>query len=129
MQTPGGDSVSWSTELKISGPDIFSSDLSGAGIGVVTHADFTRVTPESPASPAEVVVVFLTGLGRGAQVPAIYVGNIAAEIYFAGRVDGFAGLDQINFRVPADAATNSATPVTISDDTGWSDLVTIAVKR
>ncbi|HEX5432524.1 MAG TPA: hypothetical protein VFW83_11200 [Bryobacteraceae bacterium] len=37
----------------------------GPGIPVVTHADGSPVTPQSPAQPAETVVIYATGIGAG----------------------------------------------------------------
>lgn len=52
-----------------SSPGVFTvaSSLSpgsdGIGFGAATHANYTLITPSSPAMPGETILVFLTGLG------------------------------------------------------------------
>ncbi|MBI4463568.1 MAG: hypothetical protein HY647_02585, partial [Acidobacteria bacterium] len=44
-------------------PGIFTMDGSGQGPGLILHADFSPVTPDSPAKKGETLIAFVTGLG------------------------------------------------------------------
>jgi uncharacterized protein (TIGR03437 family) len=100
------------------------------------HADGTLVgkpglldnAATSPAMPGEIIVLFGSGLGATTPViPAgqltdrvaaladplkITIGGVPAEAVFAGLVPPFAGLYQINVRIP-DAATEGDQPVIV----------------
>src|SRR5690606_13295011 len=85
------------------------------------------------ARPGQVVVLWGTGLGAvdggddrppgetgavvdlqaSSQVEVWVGGARATNILYAGRSPGFAGLDQINFIVPPDAARGCYSPVWI----------------
>jgi uncharacterized protein (TIGR03437 family) len=105
-------------------PALFQSD---ADFAVATRGDGSVVTKQSPAKPGEDIVVYLTGLGRtkpntvDRQIPLkaapierlqelrVRIGGVLLDspaIYYAGVTPGFAGLYQVNLRVPADAAAN-----------------------
>jgi uncharacterized protein (TIGR03437 family) len=89
---------------------------------VAQHADGTLITQAAPAQPGEVIVLYATGLGRTS--PDLLSGHVAStaisilylsqlqvlldgipcppsSIYYAGVTRGFAGLYQINLRLPA----------------------------
>jgi uncharacterized protein (TIGR03437 family) len=44
-------------------PGIFEFDLGGLRYAAALHADFSVVTPQNPARPDEILLLFLTGLG------------------------------------------------------------------
>jgi uncharacterized protein (TIGR03437 family) len=111
-----------------SAPGIFSLSQTGVGNGAILHANGQVVTSASPAQPGEYLQIFLTGLG--AVSPALAAGippplspfslaNVytkgALSVYFndydrhvfpkanviyAGLAPQFAGLYQLNVRVP-----------------------------
>lgn len=61
-------------------------------------------TPNSAANPAargSIIVFFGTGEGVDGQPISVTIGGYPAEILYAGPVTGYAGLLQINARVPA----------------------------
>lgn len=107
-------------------PGIFSEP--GTGVAVATHADFRRITAESPAQVGETVVLFGTGLGRGRPAVSVWIGGRPAEVYYSGPA-GLPGLDQVNVRIPLGASTGEAIPITVSDGESLSDTVTIAVAQ
>ena len=100
-------------------PGIFTVD----GVnGAIQHAsDYSLVTSTAPAERGEVVILYATGLGAvsppvasGEAAPisplsaasehtTVTIGGYTAEVLFAGLAPGFAGLYQINARVPNDA--------------------------
>ncbi|MDE3166009.1 MAG: SBBP repeat-containing protein [Acidobacteriota bacterium] len=96
-------------------PGIF---LTSGGQPVVTHADYTLVTPSNPARAGETIIIFASGLGpvkppvsTGAAAPLsplsmtlashpVTIGGQDAAVTFEGLAPGFAGLYQVNVLVP-----------------------------
>jgi len=114
-------------ELADSSPAIFSEDFSGVGNGLLTHADFSLITPASPARRGDTVIMWATGLGVDQTAPRILISGAAAEVLFAGRHPDFLGLFQINLRIPFTAPTGPAIPITLLNPEGESDTVTTAI--
>jgi uncharacterized protein (TIGR03437 family) len=108
-------------------PALFSGDGSGLGAAIAVHADGRLVTPADPAHLGEIIILFGNGLGVEEQRPLIRIGGIPAEVLYAGAAPGFAGLDQINLRIPADAPASSAVPLTILTTEGASDTVELPI--
>lgn len=101
---------------------------SADGQMIAQHADFTYVTAANPATPGEVLIMYLVGLG--ATNPAVKSGSAApsaeplarvvnpvtvavdgetASVPFAGMTPGAVGLYQIDFTVPSDAKNGNLT--------------------
>jgi uncharacterized protein (TIGR03437 family) len=91
------------------------------------------VSAANPAQRGEVVVLYATGEGLtnppardGTLAPgaeplqrpiapvAVRFGGVSGELFFAGSAPGFAGLLQLNVRVPAGAPTGAAVPVELT---------------
>ena len=106
--------------LEATAPALFEVD----GRIVATHGNGPLITSDAPASGGEVVVMYATGLGptrpaaipnRLAEIPAqmadidrfqVEIDGIPVpreNIEYAGVTPGFAGLFQINLRLPANA--------------------------
>lgn len=106
--------------LRDAAPGLFQLDPWTA---LATHADGSLLTPQKPAAPNEVVILYAAGLGR--TNPDVIVGRVASiaaplralsdfRIVFAGRTletwrtayagiaPGFAGLYQINVQLPGE---------------------------
>ncbi len=97
-------------------PGIF---VNGAEAIIVHHNDNTLVTRDRPLAPGELAYFYATGLGAvenppNAGEPAganplsrvlvpvqVTLGGTPCELLYAGLAPGFAGLYQINIRVPA----------------------------
>jgi len=112
----------------------------------VFHPDFSFVTPENPAAPGGVVVLFATGQGvtnppsrTGAfpddifPAPAapvtIRIGGRTADLLFQGQAPGTAGVMQINARVPEGLTSSSTVPVSLQIGEGQSqDGVTVPIR-
>ncbi len=92
----------------------------GSGGAIAVHnLDYSLVTATRPLVPGEDAFVYAAGLGRvqsppatGAAAPGtppsalvsaatVTVGGVATQAQFAGLAPGFAGVYQVNFRVPA----------------------------
>ena len=108
-------------EIAATSPGLFQLD---AYTIIATHLDYTLVSSTSPASPGEIVVLY--GTGFGSTDPQPLPGALATEaapvddqtqfqvlvaglqvppenVYYVGLTPGFAGLYQINLRLPDDA--------------------------
>ncbi len=115
---------------------------------VATHADGSIVNEVSPAAPGEVVVLYATGLGyTNVQLPdghladsanvisklsafVLWLNGDAVErerILYAGVTPGFAGLYQINLRLPDPLAHNPE--VRIGFDGSMSPAKTVLLTR
>ncbi len=133
--------------LARSSPGIFTIPPAGTGPGALLHANFTLVNAAAPAKRGETLLLFLTGLGAvtptiadGSAAPSnplslvtadvkVYIGGRLATVIFKGLAPGLAGLYQINFTVPTNAATGSAVPLAIETPDAFHDMVDIAVSN
>ena len=113
---------------------------------VAVNADATLNSGVSPAARGSVVTIYATGEGQTAAsgidgkpaaapfpkpvLPVVlYVGGYAAEILFAGGAPGYAGLLQINARLPGGFAPTGDVPVGLVIGTASSRTgVTISVR-
>lgn len=105
-------------DLRASAPALFQADPEFL---VATRGDGSAVSRNSPARPGEIIVLYATGLGETrppqasgtlAKIPAVIerlrvfrveLGNVTLppeHVLYAGVVPGFAGLYQINLRLP-----------------------------
>src|SRR5262249_24285622 len=98
-------------------PGIFTVPSGGLGNGAILHADFSLVSPASPAKAGETVQIFLTVLGAvtppvaaGAAgpvnplstmiVPDVYIDGVLAKTVFSGLAPTLGGLYQLNVTIP-----------------------------
>jgi uncharacterized protein (TIGR03437 family) len=124
----GLDSDPQPLPLRSSAPGIFTADQSGRGQGAILLAGTGRLADAAnPAAGGQFLEMYLTGLPEGAP-PAVTIGGVAAEVTFAGAAPGFAGLQQVNVRVPAGVAPGNAVPVRLTHSGFTSNEVTIAVR-
>jgi uncharacterized protein (TIGR03437 family) len=91
-----------------------------------------------------VIQVFTTGLGetlppleagrpgassepfhRAAVAPEAFIGGVRAEVLFAGVAPGFAGLYQVNVRIPPGTPAGPDVPLMIAG--GWLDSNTVPI--
>ena len=142
--------------LNATAPGIFALNQAGSGQGAIQNpngsfAAAVGSVPGSSAAPAArggVIIIYASGLGRvtpqlpsglaagtnGTAIPTLLnpptvrIGGSAATVEFAGLAPGFVGLYQVNVRVPANAQTGNAVPVTITTAEGQiSNTVTVAI--
>ncbi|HEY3840141.1 MAG TPA: IPT/TIG domain-containing protein [Bryobacteraceae bacterium] len=144
-----GTSNTVSLPLAATSPGIYSVDLSGAGYGVILHADYSLVSPSSPASQGETVLVYLTGLGAvkpavadGVAAPSSPLSNVAltsqqlqvymdgqpAAAQFAGLAPGFPGLYQINVTIPKNLSSTGQVDVAINTPDAFHDQIYLYVQ-
>src|SRR5262249_53816495 len=107
-----------------------------------------------PALPGGLLQVFVTGLGKATPngdpagrglpsgsvapgsgnplyrtvlTPAVAIGGVPAEVQFSGLAPGFAGLYQVNVRVPYGAPAGDEVPIKITMPDGSTDSAMIAI--
>jgi uncharacterized protein (TIGR03437 family) len=102
------------------GPGLFTTDLlNPARPGAILNQDYSMNTAAKPAHTGEVVQIYATGQGatdpavsdgaagpvsplaRSTVEPRVYIGSAAAEVVYSGLTTEFAGLWQVNVKVPA----------------------------
>jgi uncharacterized protein (TIGR03437 family) len=107
------------------------------------HADGSLISPDTPAHPGEVIVVYGTGLGRTdptqidgsiprSLAPIVLLNQLQVlldgqpipveNILYAGIAPGFAGLYQINLRLPTEIGATPEIRVAMGDQMSQSSL-------
>jgi uncharacterized protein (TIGR03437 family) len=127
-------------------PGVFTTSGTGQGQGHVYLGGLTLADAANAVKAGDVLVVYCTGLGEvdppvlaGSPAPfdvvrntkngvLVTIGGVPAPVVFAGLTAGFAGLYQINVRVPAGVAGGSAVPLVLQIGAALSPPVTIAVQ-
>lgn len=142
----GVQSLAASVPLAETSPGLFTALQNGIGLAIVTHDDFSLVTPDNPATRGETVIFFLTGLGAvtppvedGVAVEGIHRAVDEQNIYvrfnngpdgmtvFAGASPGFVGLYQANITIPEDATLGDFVPIFIGSGNAISDFADISI--
>lgn len=142
----GATSASRAVRIVPSSFGTFSTNQAGSGPGIITNFESATSQPVNSvlrsARPGQTLILYGTGLGPlpagtpdntaapavqiGAANVELYVGSSRANVAYAGRAPGFAGLDQINFTVPA-GLSGCSIPVSVKIGTVVSNFTTIAV--
>jgi len=120
-------------------PRLFATQ---AGYAIAQHGtDYSVVTPDAPAHPGEVVVVYATGLGRTAPQPATFEipqypgllvnplqlfldGSLVdpSRVFYAGLTPGSAGVYQINLVLPDVLGNDPEIRVTVAGQESTAGL-------
>jgi uncharacterized protein (TIGR03437 family) len=124
-------------------PGFFTADQDGLGFALAVHSNGATVTSENPAQAGEYLSMYMTGLG--AVTPIVDSGAVAdpkslsradlyitnelhafsiqptaifnsSEVTYAGLAPGFAGLYQLNARVPLRAGPGDQVHLEINGD-------------
>ena len=146
VQVSVGEQASLPKVVSVSAvsPGIFSLTPDGKGAGAIQHMDGSPVTIQSPAHAGELVILYANGLGQVTpSVPTgatptsasvtlapttVNIDSVAVIPDFAGMAGCCAGLNQVNFRIPASTRSGPDIPVTLSIAGVQSNTVTIAVQ-
>lgn len=101
----------------------------GAGPIAATNEDGTYNSALNPALRGSVVTLYATGDGQNNTNVALTIGGYTAALLYAGPAPGFAGLMQINARVPAGFLPPGNPPVILTIGKVTSQAgVTLAVQ-
>ncbi|MDA0207530.1 MAG: hypothetical protein O3A53_13625 [Acidobacteria bacterium] len=126
-------------------PDLFtlSPEVAGPGRAVIQNEDSSVVVPGNPAPVGKAIILYLTGTGptnppipTGELAPSnppalltlettVTIGGAPAAVEFAGAAPNFAGLTQINVRVPQLALGDHEIIVTVGGVPSTSLLVAV----
>jgi uncharacterized protein (TIGR03437 family) len=115
-------------EVVDAAPAIFTM-ANGTGQAAALNEDGTPNSPDRPAPRGTIVTLFATGNG-GESVPVkLRIGDYAAELLYAQAAPGFAGLMQINARVPGGFAPAGLLSVVLQTGSAQSQPgVTLAIQ-
>jgi uncharacterized protein (TIGR03437 family) len=112
---------------------------------IIVHLDNTLVTPSSPATAAEYLVIYATGVGTfdhppatgaaasasplamASVTPTVMVGSAQASVLFAGLTPGYVGLVQINIQLPSSLPSGSSLPLVVSFGASAAPAVSLSV--
>ena len=117
-------------------PAVFALSQAGSSAAAVNAGTGKVVSSLNPMHAGEYVELFLTGLGatesRGgfdyARIqPLVSVGGVDCPVSYAGAAPGFAGLDQINCRIPGGLGAQGAA-VVVRSGLRSSPVSTLAVE-
>jgi adhesin/invasin len=125
-------------------PGVFTTSSDGRGQAAALNQDLQPNSALNPATAGSVIVIYLTGMGSvspplqagyaaadlnlTALTPTVLIGGLPAEVLFSGAAPGFAGLYQINARIPATTPPGNSVSLEIRANGRVSNAVTIAVK-
>jgi uncharacterized protein (TIGR03437 family) len=119
----GADSAAVAMPVVAAQPGIFAT---GGTDAIAADANFERITQDHPAVRDAFIVLYATGLGevenspgtgnaapstplaRTRVTPQVRFSGTPAEVVFSGLAPGFAGLYQLNVRVPAGLTAGTA---------------------
>jgi uncharacterized protein (TIGR03437 family) len=140
--TVGGQTGTQTFTLAPASPGIFTVDGSGAGDGVIVHADNSLVDAAKPASAGEEVVIYATGLGATnpsfatgtaanqinttALPVSVTIGGKAATVAYGGLTQGCVGLYQVNAIVPS--GLTGSQPVVITVGASYSSRAGVTMQ-
>jgi uncharacterized protein (TIGR03437 family) len=114
--------ASWLFQIDAESPGLFTVDGSGSGQLVAMNQDGSANNGANPAKAGGMVTLFATGQGAIGELPQdgqpaqgivatpetpqVFINSgfvPAGDVQFSGLAPGFAGLWQINVKVPSDA--------------------------
>ena len=143
----GGTSPAQSATTAPYAPGVFTYARTVTAVDpIIAHLDNSLVTPDKPANPGEILIVYATGVGNlnhmpvtgaaspasplsaAVDLPSVTVGSATASASFAGLTPGMVGLVQINTQLPSTYPAVSSLPLVVSFAGAASPAVNLAVQ-
>lgn len=119
-------------------PAIFTQLGTGSGpASAIDALNGAVITAQTRAGVGDVISLYLTGLGAtelrdglawAKLTPKVFVGGQQAQVTYAGRAPGYAGLDQINFVVPQGVAAGEGTELRVESNGRVSNLTALPTR-
>ena len=142
--TVGGQTGTQTFVLALASPGLFTVNGSGAGDGVIVHADNSLVSDARPASAGEELVIYATGLGgtnpsfetgsaanqiNATALPvSVTIGGKAAKVTNAGLTQGWVGLYQVSAIVPSGLSGSQSVVISVGSSYSSRTGVTLRVR-
>lgn len=126
VQYQGASRALISASIAEAAPAVFAD---ASGQAAAANEDGSLNSTANPAPRGSVVTLYGTGEGVSGLPISVRLGDYLAEVLYAGPVDGYPGLLQVNARVPAGYIVPGNMSVIITVGQAFSQAgVTIAVK-
>ena len=122
----GGKGVAAASVLRVKA-DGFQSVEPVAIYDTAQHAFTTAPIDFGPATDQLFLILYGTGIRRAGKVSSA-VGGVDAEVLFAGAAPGWAGLDQVNVRLPRSLSGRGAVDVSITADGQNSNALQVSFR-
>lgn len=119
--TTSGSATTASFPIVTVAPEIFTSSATRI---LALNQDGTLNGAGNPAKSGSIVTIFLTGQGS-MTAPAASIGNLPAQLLYAGPAPGTVGVAQMNMRVPTLLPGDYQLQVTLGSVASNSGLVSV----
>ena len=105
------------------GPGTFAVNGMGMGEGAMLNGTMWTMGPFSPTTNGQptYVALYCTGLDPSTK-PVVTIGGTPVEVTWFGKAPGYAGLQQINFILPAGMAGVGRAPVAVTSNGQVSNI-------